>query len=1292
MSKKLRKIIISILAITCVLSLTACGATASLNNNDIPLNQTTTYSSKTTVGEPEGEYKQGFALVKYDGDFTENMVNQLGLKSASQLYNGSTWYSVEFRDKSNTEENVKYLDEIGCFDKVDYDYIMGSDAEVESVDVSSNPEYEKQKNHPVHKIPEGWEEVKKNGKHPGGSSDVIVAVIDTGVDYTHLDLRNNIWVNSAEIPNNGIDDDKNGYIDDINGWDCVGNDNNPMDDNGHGTHVAGIIAMENNKIGGVGIAYNCKIMCLKAGNSSGYFNNSDIAEAIEYAYMNGASVINMSFGGSSISIAVEEALENAYNSCVLVAAAGNDGACNNLACLICDYKSVSYPAALPYVIGVMSTNGDGTAVSGFSNYDHNPYDSIEYEVYAVGESVPSCWPNNKYAKLNGTSMAAPTVSGIAALLRSAYPDRETYSTKYLQSQIVNTGTINPYNYILKNTDNAHSVTNVYEALTLVPTPDVKLYGYSINDAITISSKNNGNGVIDAGETVRLSIALQNRGGVATDVNVSIDTIRNGDASLTDPYFTFVNNTMSLSDIGTYSVRESGVDNYFEIVVDANCPNDYLVNFNIRYTYKNGMDSDDDTVYTDDGKQKAQFNISKGWLLPANITEDTVFTADRLYIVGQDVVIPEGVTVTFEEGCEIQFYDDREYYNSPKIINYGTLNFNGTKENMIYMHPNERHSLFGFGIHNYGDIHIDYIQADNLAIANKKSSATLNVFNSYLYANGIKDGTRHYLYAYVNGIKADAYSTTFGCSLVATNTVLGVANYHNNYIKYVAYAWTINATSMSNNYIFLNSLNGNDLRAETFMNNYIISANLSGAANTVSGIYLSHNALIQNNLFTTNSKEIASLVHIGQSSFTYSMTYLNNDFSPLYQQYAGQVIGGYYDASGNPTVDVYGQCSDISLLYPHVAKVQLFNQDGEEVTTIGKEEVTVRVTFNRAMDTTQKTFASFGTIEPYADYRIDGEYISDTVWEGKYTLKAQIENGLNYLKINNACQADDITKQVLGEYQLHEFNIDTTAAMSMNLQAVEKENGIELTFAQDDYDTLLGYNIYRSTEKDGNYVKLNPTIILPTENTFVDENAEPGKTYWYTYTVVLSDFTESKPAGKVMATAMDTINPTIYHTPVNQGYQNNNLVISCTASDNVAISTVTLYYRTIGETTWKTLVMSKTNDKYSATVFGSELALDGLEYYIVASDGRNAINKGTETAPNIVVIKDASTISTLGDVDGDGTVSTKDALMLMQCINGDLILTDDQFKRADLNKDNVLSSVEALRILQYINGKVTTLEM
>lgn len=496
---------------------------------------------------PKGDYNKGVVLVKVKNTFDYGDLGGLNYDSAEPLYDGSKWYCIGLSDIEKTEEAVAYLSSLGTFDTVDYDYVMSAGEVTQSVDVSSNPDYAKQENHNTHCVPDAWEYANDNGKFSGGSSDVVVAVIDTGVDYNHLDLRNNIWINTAEIPDNGIDDDGNGYIDDVYGWDFVGNDNDPTDDNGHGTHVAGIIAAENNNIGSVGVAYNSKVMVLKAGNSSGYFNNSDIAEAIRYAYMNGASVINMSFGGSLISVAVEEALENAYNSCVLVAAAGNDGACNDLSCDVCQNRSVSYPAALPYVIGVMSTAADGLTVSGFSNYDHNPYNSVEYEVYAVGEAVPSCWPGNKYAELTGTSMAAPTVSGIAALLRSYYSDREVYSTKFIQSQIVNTGTLHPYNFSVGKTgeiDTAHSVTNVYEALTKLPKPSVNLYDYFVDDSQSISSANNGNGVIDAGETVRLYVSLHNRGGVASDVKVSIDTLHS--EGMTDPYFTFINSEITLT--------------------------------------------------------------------------------------------------------------------------------------------------------------------------------------------------------------------------------------------------------------------------------------------------------------------------------------------------------------------------------------------------------------------------------------------------------------------------------------------------------------------------------------------------------------------------------------------------------------------------------------------------------------------------------------------------------------------------------------------------------------------------
>ena len=923
-----------------------------------------TPAANTDAVVADGEYNEGTVLVKVKDSFDKKDLGTLAYTSVEPLYKGSRWYDVKLTDAEKTDEAVTYLSNLGSFEKVDYDYIMGTEAEAETVEVTGNPDYEKQSAAmDTHFVTEAWDYLKSLGKRPGGSSDVVVAVIDTGVDYNHLDLRDNIWTNPAEIPDNGIDDDGNGYVDDVRGWNCVADNNDPMDDNGHGTHVAGIIAAENNLIGGVGVAYNCKVMVLKAGNSSGYFNNSDIAEAIQYAYMNGASVINMSFGGSMVSLAAEEALENAYNQCILVAAAGNDGRCNQPGC--CRNSMPSYPAALPYVIGVMSTDPTGLAKSGFSNFDHNPYNSIEYEVYAVGGSVFSTWPNNKYAVLNGTSMATPQVAGIAALLRSYYSDRKVYSTKYIQSQIVNTGTVNPVIDLALGIDKFHSVANVYEALTKLPKPAVKLYDYSIDDSTVISSANNGNGVVDAGETVRLHFVLYNRGGVASNVNVSIDTMRNNDPSLTDPYFTFNNTEMTLSDIGTYSVRDSG-DTYFEIVVSPDCPNDYLVNFNIRYTYTNGMDEKDTAVYTDDGRQIAQFNVSRGYHLPRVIKEDTVYAADRLYIVGENVLIPAGVTVTFEEGCEIQFYDDREYYNSPAITVYGTLNITGSRDHMVKITPNERNAIFicPIGIEVGGAAFIDYADCVNLCVTDKNydyhyydNMSNSSISNSYLKSE--TDSVK-----YVEG------------QMFAASVDVSVGSIINSYIN-IRWGYMA-AGEIVSNYIVMDGY-GTDIRpylrraddnsnVGKFTNNIIYTAlNVKDARLTdrrVLDLTLCNE--VSNNVFlcsdNTNPKTFLKI------TFNHGVTFANNKFAEYFYTYADQLIEGYLDANGNPTVDVYGSCSDISKLWPHIVNIEFFNKDGEQVTTIGKEEIKVRVEFSKDMDTTVNPGVFFGSIELFYSSR------------------------------------------------------------------------------------------------------------------------------------------------------------------------------------------------------------------------------------------------------------------------------------------------------------------------------------
>ncbi|MBQ5884717.1 MAG: S8 family serine peptidase, partial [Clostridia bacterium] len=431
------------------------------------------------------------------------------------------WYTAKLIkgvDVAKTVEKLRALDEV---EAVDYNYEMKTTAMAQAVEVPeimcSNEKISEQWYMNYCGIPSGFGSLTKLG----GSSDVVVAVIDTGVDFDHKDLKNNIWVNKEETPNNGIDDDNNGYIDDYYGVNVVSGKGNGDDDNGHGTHVAGIIAAENNLIGTVGIAFNTKIMPIKAAASSGYFLQSDIAKAILYAYENGAEVINMSLGGSACSQAVQDALSVAYSRCVLVASAGNDGKSN-------EYLP-NYPAALDYVLGVMSVGALGVE-SLFTNYDGVNYSPVEYELYAPGEAIISTIPNDKYASWSGTSMAAPVVSAMAAILRAEYEDRDTYPTKYIYGQLASTSDDSAvcWYHFKHNTPN---IVNLKDALTKTPIPNVQLKDYALFDTAGFEddtdNKNNGDGVIDSGETIALGLTLINQWGMSKDTTVTIDTLTAG---------------------------------------------------------------------------------------------------------------------------------------------------------------------------------------------------------------------------------------------------------------------------------------------------------------------------------------------------------------------------------------------------------------------------------------------------------------------------------------------------------------------------------------------------------------------------------------------------------------------------------------------------------------------------------------------------------------------------------------------------------------------------------------------
>ncbi|MEY3902936.1 MAG: hypothetical protein RL189_2242 [Pseudomonadota bacterium] len=259
-----------------------------------------------------------------------------------------------------------------------------------------------------------------------GSENVIVADIDTGIDYNHPDLINNMWRNVKEIADDGRDNDGNGYTDDVLGWDFTNKESLPWDDNGHGTHTSGSIAATGgNGIGISGVAQRASLMALKFLDGEGSGTTEDAILAIRYAINNGASILSNSWGGDEYSKALEDAIsEAAARNVLFVAAAGNDGTNNDTLPM--------YPAAynLPNVIAVAASDSQDK-LADFSNYGVN-----SVHLAAPGDYIYSTLPEGKYGVNSGTSMACPHVAGAAALLKAYRPGLSAIDIKRILLQSV----------------------------------------------------------------------------------------------------------------------------------------------------------------------------------------------------------------------------------------------------------------------------------------------------------------------------------------------------------------------------------------------------------------------------------------------------------------------------------------------------------------------------------------------------------------------------------------------------------------------------------------------------------------------------------------------------------------------------------------------------------------------------------------------------------------------------------------------------------------------------------------
>lgn len=475
-----------------------------------------------------------------------------------------------------------------------------------------------------------------------GDSTQIIAIIDTGVDWLHPDLKNKIWRNAAEVPGNGIDDDGNGYIDDVRGWDWINSDNDPTDDNSHGTHCAGIAAAEsNNGIGIAGANWMAKIMPLKVFQSSGRGDASTITQAIIYAKNKGATVINMSFGSYAKSALMEAALANAYPVSLLVAAAGNDGLCiGPEACTDGRWGEPFFPAAFPFVLGVQAPP---LPPSGFTNFDQDgPFFSAypelyNYELSAPGTGIISTVPNGGYRELQGTSMAAPLVSGVVSLYKKLRP---LQNTELLWGNLIKSSA---------------GFIQIKNALLMQPKPDLMF----INSTIVDTLDGDRDGRPDAGETLQLWFKVRNNWGNADSVKIRIFVDEFEDTSLVH----IIIPQATIGSISSYATRTNEMT-----PLKLRLINTIRHARDIRLKAAVWQPGYPDTVY-----QPIVLTVENGVELSGLRTGLLHLTEDRFYFVSGNFAVD---SLILDPGTILRFRPDASLY----IVKY--LSANGTAAKKI----------------------------------------------------------------------------------------------------------------------------------------------------------------------------------------------------------------------------------------------------------------------------------------------------------------------------------------------------------------------------------------------------------------------------------------------------------------------------------------------------------------------------------------------------------------------------------------------------------------------------------
>jgi subtilisin family serine protease/sugar lactone lactonase YvrE len=462
-----------------------------------------------------------------------------------------------------------------------------------------------------------------------GTADVVIAVVDAGLDASHPDLSSRLWTNPGEIPSNSVDDDNNGHVDDIHGWNLVDDNADLTDNTGHGTQVAGVAAAAtNNSLGVAGVCWDCRVMVVKVVQTGGVANYSDIAAGVVYAAQKGAEVINVSLGAYSDSATLRAAVAAASEMAIVVAGAGND-----------DTNTAFYPAAYDdYVLAVAGTTSSDTKTA-TSNY------GAWVDVCAPAEVITTTLDGGGYGSASGTSMAAPLAAGLAGLLRSQCP---AWSPDMVRAHVIRTANdidgLNP-GYEEQLGSGRISAAN---AVGTPAQPDLEYQSHAVGGEPLRRP--------EPGSTVDLDVILYNDWGDASNVQATLTT--------TDTYATVIEPTASYGSIPAYDSSVGLAP--FRFSVASSAPYGHDIPFTLSVSADEGYGTEIPLVVT----------TASGITYVHGTLSTQTWTNDRIYVVDNDVGIQAGHTLTIEMGTEVRFAGDYS------LSVAGTLIADGTEEQPI----------------------------------------------------------------------------------------------------------------------------------------------------------------------------------------------------------------------------------------------------------------------------------------------------------------------------------------------------------------------------------------------------------------------------------------------------------------------------------------------------------------------------------------------------------------------------------------------------------------------------------